>query len=414
MKLSLQELKVVYPNQIWQELLAKDLTQKESIIHKYSNHTAASNADLNRLCLNGFVAWVKANLDVTNSPKILPTEADLPSIWEVVNGCAIALNKTRLVLIPEEATDTEVLTVPQEWVDIAYWAADYYLAVQVDMDAGWMCVWGYTSHRTLKQKSSYDPIYRTYSLERDYIITDLDLLWLAMKMGLDEKTTVQPLTLLAESSAEALLERLSQPSPYSPRLDVAFEQWAALVAHNGWRRYLYSMRLKNTVIPASFLPTAVNLRQWLKQDFMESARQGWQAITALFDSGQNQLAFAVRSGSHSSKEKIPPQGKLINLRMQRQEIAVVLLVALTKEADGRVGVLIQLHPTEGQKYLPPNLKLVLLFDSTVLEGTSRERDVYVELPYFKCQPGTLFRVQIALADTSFIEEFCIPQNSNYE
>ena len=35
------------------------------------------------------------------------------------------------MLIPSEAIDDSELEVPQEWVDIPSWAADYYLAVQI-------------------------------------------------------------------------------------------------------------------------------------------------------------------------------------------------------------------------------------------------------------------------------------------
>ncbi|MBF2005542.1 MAG: DUF1822 family protein [Chlorogloeopsis fritschii C42_A2020_084] len=416
MKLNLQDLKAVYPDQIWQELSVKDLKHRESTINKYSNQFAESNADLNRLCLNNFITWVKKNLETVNFLKVLPTETDLSSIWDVVNGCAIAFNNTKIVLIPDEALDTEGMTVPQEWVDIPNWVVDYYLAVQLDVDAGWMSVWGYTSHRNLKEKGSYDSSDRTYSLERDYIITDLDMLWLVIEMGLDEKTTVNPLPSLTQNTAELLLEKLCQPSPYSPRLDLAFEQWAALLANDNWRRQLYLRRKEKTVNAPITPKAAVNLGLWLKHNFVESAQSGWQAIKTFFDLEPTQLAFALRSRSTSQleKENVPPQGKLINLRMQRQEIAVVLLVAMTKEADDRIGVLIQVHPAQGNRHLPANLKLALLFDSTVVDGMSREQDVYVELPYFKCEPGTQFRVEVTLADTSFVEEFCIPLDTNNE
>ncbi|GAB1540292.1 hypothetical protein NUACC21_29610 [Scytonema sp. NUACC21] len=131
MKLNLQELRKLYPEQIWQEFSEKDLKQRESTIRRYSNQTAQNNADLNCWCLNALRAWVKENLG--DSITVLPSEADLPTIWDVVNGTAITIGKTRLVLIPDEAADTETLTVPQEWVDIPEWMADYYLAIQVNM-----------------------------------------------------------------------------------------------------------------------------------------------------------------------------------------------------------------------------------------------------------------------------------------
>ncbi len=398
MKLSLQELKAVYPEQIWQELPETELKQRESTIRRYSNQTAQSNADLNRLCLNAFGVWVKENHG--DSIKELPSQADLPYIWEVVNGTAVAIGKTRLVLIPDEATDTETFTVPQEWVDIPDWIADYYLAVQVDIDAGWISVWGFTSHRTLKHKAIYDPVYRTYSLERDFVIADLDMLWLAQEIGLEEKAKVEQLKPLAPPIAENLLIKLSEPSLYFPRLDVRFEEWGALLASQVYRKALYNMRQENA---------SSKLWQFLKRNYA-LVQDGWQDIEAFLNTerAQIQLAYSLRNTSQLSNSSIPWQGKLIQLQKGLKEITLLLQVAFIKEADGRVGVRVQVHPGLEEIYLPPNLKLALLFDLEVLESeNSGKSNLYIELPYFKCNLGTQFCIEIALENLIHVENFAI-------
>ncbi|MBW4502411.1 MAG: DUF1822 family protein [Scytonema hyalinum WJT4-NPBG1] len=405
MKLNLQELRRLYPEEIWQEFSEKDLKQRESTIRRYSNQTAQNNADLNCWCLNTFRAWVKENLG--DSITVLPSEADLPTIWDVVNGTAITIGKTRLVLIPDEATDTETLTVPQEWVDIPDWVADYYLAIQVNIDAGWMCVWGFTSHRTLKDKGNYDPIYRTYSLERDHVITDLDVLWLAHEMGLEEKAKVDPLKFLSQSSAKDLLVRLSKPSPYSPRLDVSFQEWGALLASNEWRNRLYEMRKENA---------SGNLKQFIAQNYA-LVKNGWEDIQAFFspEKTQMQLDYSLRNITEVSNSSLHWQGKFIYLKKEFKEITVLLKVAFIKEADGRVGVKVQIHPGSEETYLPANLRLALLFNSEVLKSvTSGKSSLYIELSYFKCQLGTQFCIEIALETSSHVEEFCISLESNHD
>ncbi|HEY9873606.1 MAG TPA: DUF1822 family protein [Candidatus Obscuribacterales bacterium] len=263
MKFSLQNLKVVYQEQIWLEFSQTDIKKLE-VEGSYSNKTALLNAYLNRLCLNAFVDWMRQNLELKDSVSVWPSEADLPSMWEVVNGSAISLGKTRLVLIPSDALDTEEFSVPQEWVDIHSWSADYYLAVQVDLDQCWMHVWGYATHRTLKEKGSYDPIYRTYSLERDYVITDLDVLWVAREICANEKAEINRLPSLSHSTAESLLVQLSQSSLYSPRLDVEFEQWGALLQQDNWRKHLYAQRLQNSQSSVRRFDNLVNLSQWVE------------------------------------------------------------------------------------------------------------------------------------------------------
>jgi hypothetical protein len=403
MKLNLQELRRLYPEQIWLEFSEEDLKQRESTIRRYSNQTAQSNADLNCWCLNAFRTWVKENLG--NSIKVLPSEADLPTIWDVVNGTAITIGKTRLVLIPDEATDTETLTVPQEWIDIPDWVADYYLAIQVNIDARWMCVWGFTSHRTLKDKGNYDPIYCTYSLDQDHVITDLDVLWLAQEMSLEEKAKVDPLKPLAPSTAEALLVRLSKPFPYSPRLDAPFQEWGALLASNDWRNRLYGMRQEKA---------SGKLKQFLAQNYA-LVKNGWEDIQAFFspEKEQMQLAYILRNTAEVSNSSLHWQGKVIDLKKEFKNITVLLKVAFIKEADGRVGVKVQIHPASEERYLPANLKLALLLDSEILKSVTSERsDIYIELPYFKCQLGTQFCLEIMLEDFLYIEKFHIAWEIN--
>ena len=402
MKPRLQDLKRLYPEQIWQEFSEKDLKQRESTIRHYSNQTAQNNADLNCWCLNAFRAWVKENLG--DLITVLPSEADLPTIWDVVNGTAITIGKTRLVLIPDEATDTETLTVSQEWVDIPDWVADYYLAIQVNIDAGWMCVWGFTSHRTLKDKGNYDPIYRVYSLERDHVITDLDVLWLAQEIGLEEKEKVEPLEFLSPSTAKDLLVRLSKPSPYSPRLNMSFQEWGALLASNDWRNHLYEMRQEKA---------SGKLKQFLAQNYA-LVRNGWEDIQAFFSPEQEQiqLDYSLRNTTEVNNSNLHWQGKLIYLKKEFKEITVLLKVAFIKEADGRVGVKVQAHPESEETYLPANLKLALLLGSEVLESvTSGKSSLYIEFPYFKCQLGTRFCIEIALDNSSHVEQFYIYQES---
>ena len=65
-------------------------------------------------------------------------------------------------MIPTEALDISELRVPQEWVDIPNWSADYYAAVQVNVEEGYIRIWGYTSQVNLKEKATYDANEKAY------------------------------------------------------------------------------------------------------------------------------------------------------------------------------------------------------------------------------------------------------------
>lgn len=408
MNLSLQNLNMLDSDQVYLEFSQTDLQQAEPVMQAYSNQTARNNAYLNRLCLNSFTNWIREYLDLGNSSLVLPREADLVSTWEVVNGSAIALGNTRIILIPDETLDTEEFTVPQEWVEIPNWAADYYLAVQVDLDEQWMSVRGYTTHLTLKTKGKYDPIYRTYSLDRDYMIPDLDVLWVAKELCHNERDAIAALPVLSSDEASNLVDRLAKPSLYSPRLEVPFVQWGALLSDDQLRQQLYKQRNEQTRLAANPLPkqALVSLGQWLQNEFNEAIDAGWQALESVFGTEQPGFAFAFRNTAQI-EETSTKRGKRFNLASRFGRITVVMLLALKPEPDGKVSVLAQVRPHGGEMYLPACLKLILLTASgtKLQEVEARSHDNFIQFPAFKLDPGTRFSIQMAIDDTSVTENF---------
>ncbi|MBD2181067.1 DUF1822 family protein [Aerosakkonema funiforme] len=298
MKLSIQELNQIYADQICLEFSSQDQDKAWPSENEYSNDSARWNAYLNRLCLSKLINWLAENTEA--EVKVFPSDKVLPTFWEFVNGTAINIGKKRIVLIPCEANNTEEFCVPQEWVDIPTWAADYYLAVQIHPDDGWLRVWGYATHEQLKQLGNYDRLDRTYCLEGQDLIADLEVLWIVLEMGADEKAVGKPLPILSMKEAEKLVQQLSRPSPSSPRLKIDFEQWAALLENDTWRQQLYEQRRQQVLTPAviSVTPitatrsqrTMVNLSNWW-QDLFES---GWQAVEELFGTQETNLALAFR------------------------------------------------------------------------------------------------------------------------
>lgn len=238
----LEALTTLYPDQVWLEVSPEDIEKTWPLEQEYSYDVARWTAFKNRLTLDAFLGWFKAESGIEEQPMVWPSQNDLPSIWEVVNGTALQLGETRIVLIPSEEMDTNEFCVQAEWVDIPSWAADYYLAVQVNPDDRWLRVWGYTTHKKLKQAGQYNNIRRTYSLEPEQLIEDLNVMWVARELGRDRKAVVDPLPILLPRQAEHLLEQLSQPSSYSPRLKVDFAQWAAFIENETQRQHLYKQR----------------------------------------------------------------------------------------------------------------------------------------------------------------------------
>lgn len=277
----------VEPTQLFFELSIEAQQQAWRNVRAFSTPQARWNAYLNQLCLDAVLTELPENG--------LAAQLDL-KFWEGTNGTAVRLNHQRLLLVPSEAIDNRELRVPQEWVDIPSWRADYYLAVQVHPDAG-IRVWGYTTHQHLKTQGQYHNSDRTYSLDDTQLIADLSVFMVARQLCPTEPTqaTVSPLPQLSLTQAENLLERLASPELLDPRLAVPFEWWAALIAHDGWRQRFTQRR--------QGLPEQWNIRQWLQQGVSRLAQQcGWERVEfqpalagARGTEGMRAEAMAVRS-----------------------------------------------------------------------------------------------------------------------
>ena len=457
------------PDQVWLEVSPEQVKQSWPLQQEYSYDVARWTAYKNRLTLNAFLDWFQAESGLEEQPQVLPSRDDLPSIWELVNGTAIRVGKTRIVLIPE-AINTDEYEVQAEWIDIPSWAADYYLAVQVNSKDGWLRIWGYTTHKKLKQVGEYNRIKRSYSLKREELIEDLNVMWVAREFGCDRQAVIQSLPNLSLAQAETLLTQLSQKTSYSPRLDVSFENWGALLTSDEWRQKLYHRRVANEL--RQWLSNAVEMGQNLLEDV-------WQQVENIFASPEEiavrshktaerpsteEIASVIRlvqpnqreqirrhaarllgkigTGNsdvinvltellHSSQNentcwqaalslgKVDPgnplaavkKARLIDLKIQSESQAVALVVAIMPKADGRIGVFLQVqaHP---ETTLPSNLKLTVLSESgeTRLEAEARSdlegRGQNKSIELrFSPPPGTYFCVRVTHDNVSVTEDF---------
>jgi Protein of unknown function (DUF1822) len=241
------------------------------------------NADLNQLCVEAILPWLQE--DYLPQAKVFPNRGALASFWELVNGTAITLQNRRLVLMPTEAIDLDELRIPQEWVDIPSWAADYYLAVQVNPDDGWVRLGGVATHRQVKA-GFYDGGDRTYCLNEGDLIPDFGTLWVAQQLNPSEVvqadvTAIPPLPLV---QAENLIQRLGNAEVLNPRLAVPFELWSGLLNHGGWRQRLAERRWGLAEVRSPL--------QWLRSGISDLA-SGWERMELQFSGARGEEAESV-------------------------------------------------------------------------------------------------------------------------
>jgi Protein of unknown function (DUF1822) len=385
---------------IWISIEDRDLP---TIVERtYSNDTARNNAELNQICLQKMQAWL-TKIGIESTPTFSLPQMD--SIWDVVNGFALTVGNRRLIIIPSDKFDREELSVPQEWVDIPAWIGDYYLAVQIDLDEQLMNIWGYTSHRTLRETGTFDRFDRTYSISSDFVIGDLDILWMAQLLDLQEITIVQPIMSLNSDRSTSAIDRLSQPSPYSPRLDLDFNTWAAILSNHDLRKDLHQRRLQVATLQ-TFTTPPLSLTDWLRSEFNQALEQGWQLGNTIVGGEAAMMRnLAVVRGGEMSIEL----DKLINLQYQLDQTSVVMLVGVKAQDDTHVTVSVQVYPVLGTSTLPPQLKLSYVTDAgeELAAIISRSGDVQIQLPLFTSNVGTTFNIQLQLDGINQIEKFVV-------
>lgn len=317
----------------------------------FSTSGAGWRARLNQVSLAAFLPWLQEE----RTAKVWTSAAALPSFWEFVHGTAIECEDVRLVLLPTTEIDLRELRVPQEWVDIRSWSADYYLAVQVNAEAGWIRVWGYTTHHQLKTKGAYDASDRTYSLDEDDLIQDLNVLWIARQLCPEEPLRAEIATVpaLRLPQAENLLERLGNPAIIFPRLAVPFQLWAALLEHGGWRQRLYERR--------QGISNAWSVSQWLQSSLSSLAEQfGWTAHP-----------LPIAQGMRSRSDLTEGLSRQLTIADQIYELQVFPQGNLEDRAWR-----FELRPINADCQIPPGFKLRLLTED--LQPFDHNEDTAVE------------------------------------
>jgi len=403
----MNDLMVLYPDKLWLDLSDQEqqTAWQISAQNHYSNPAARWNAYLNCLCLNAFLDWLKEEPDLGETPKVWPSDHQLPSIWEFVNGTCVTVGDLRLLLIPSDKSNLTEFRIPQEWVDIPNWVANYYLAVQINLEENWIGVWGYTTHQQIREKAKYDFMDRTYLLDEEDLIADINVMWVAREVCSVQKPQLKMLPELSNVEIEKLLKQLDHWTPDLPE-NVSEQEWMALLALDEGRQDLYQKRLakhRGNLVAYS-QPLVNNLSKWFQNVF----EAGWHSFDTLVSSQQNTLAVQFRSDATLNEVRVKG-AKLIDLGMQIRNTAVVLLIGLTSEIDDKVSIRVQLRPANEEVYLPPDLKLLLLSGSgnILQEVQSRSHDNFIQLKKFKSPPGKSFSLQVTLGDISIKEDFML-------
>lgn len=375
------------PTHVWLEI-PEQLNHPVEVTNSASAQTE-SLTRLNQMCKAVILPYLQ---------EYLP-EADVPAIqkdlWSLgVNGIGVEAGSMRLALIPSEAWDLEGVQVPQEWVDSPDLAADYFVAVQVDLEEGMVRLWGVTTHKTLKEQGQLIARNRSYILERDRLTETLNRLWLQRQYFPQAELRGDVAALPAPSlddltQAWDILSEL--PLLFSSRR-IGFNTWASILANAQWRQRAIAITHGHQQ-STTLSPQGVQLSQWVNHRF----DKGWQAI--------NELIAPHLVGAFMDTQI--KRAKLIDLGVELAGCQVSLMMTIAAIDEG-MSLQASVYPTGEQLTLPPNLHLRILTEAGEVfkEITSRSDDEFIRYR-FDAAKGDRFIIQVALGSACITESFQI-------
>jgi Protein of unknown function (DUF1822) len=149
----------------------------------------------------------------------------------------------------------------------------------------------------------------------------------------------------------------------------------------------------------------VHLGQWLQNIFEPE----WQSLEVLLaQDREDSFALSFRNSSFP-KEIVVKRGTLVDLGLQLGSESVVLVVAIAPDDSQGMNIFVQLRPSSGETYLPPNIKLIMLLEFGVVlqEIQARQQDNFIQIKQFWGQLGESFSIQVMLAHVYITENFTI-------
>ena len=272
---------------------------------------------------------------------------------DVESASYLSINDFKLCLIAAEHMLDELVPISQDIIEKTDLAADFYVILEVLEEQGQVIIRGILRHDQLVNycRQCHLPSSENYQLPLELFDPEINHLLFYVQF----------------------LTPITAPLPAGSTLNIS-APWP--------RSQPYSRTL---------------LSQWL-QGIVDD---NWLTLDRLIHPDM-QLALSIRN-SHLGTRR----GRLIDLGMQLGTETVALLVTVTPHPPAQFTVLIQLHPTGGDPYLPTDLKLMLYSRAGKLlqEVIARSQDNYIQLKPFKGEIGKQFSVAISLEEQQITETF---------
>jgi Protein of unknown function (DUF1822) len=432
----------------------KELNSSSELIADRS--ALISTASSNNLCQAALIKYLQSILGLDVYPDH-PSNIKSAQINLLVDGFVLSIAGVRVVFIPSEDADNSSFDLPQEWIDLSNWVADYYVPIQMNEDDQYLHLWGFVTHRQVKEAGEFDRIFRTYTVNSQDLNDDLDNLWLRCELQASGEIVTNQIKHLTTPQLSAQVAQdiinlfLQHQSIFSPRLEFSFEQWGGILNQPEWlEKYL------NYIDSAEPLKNKVftKLSDWLDLN-TTTIYQEWKSITDFFAAPR--LQIGMRSANKSQKVPefmISPQNdliyrgkdrsindlitviknttnqqerwdaieclwkldpdhqslpiyKLLDLGLFFQGEQLSLLVSVISTSANQLGILIRLSPNQENVNLPHGIQLSRLDETGKISRqviTQDNQYQYIQL-IFDADLGDMFSICVTLKDNQLIKHF---------
>lgn len=365
--LKLQPSMTVPANSLILEIAPETIAIAETLIETQSSVAAAWTAHDHYLAMETLCVWLQDNTQDAVQPWL--SDGECAAVWDVMPGAVLDWGGVRLALFATESVQEEVLTVPQEWVELpGDFAVDYYLAVELHLerpeDDSWLEVYGYATRSMIQEHGTYQPEERCYVVPQSALVTDLNVLLLSQRLFGQRSEAIAPLPALDAAMRQQIFRvavawNPAQADVSNPRTLFPFEEWGAFFGDAEARSQLYAARMAATtaalpeptpVMPAQPEPVrpvavvlepehppSIQLRQWfqelgtaIKDTAQDAAHQGWrsmESVMASFESSSATLSYATRDSTMVFPSAVSEIVELLNTYADKetQHSAIQLL-----------------------------------------------------------------------------------------
>lgn len=370
---------------------------------------------LDALALFGFEQWVSernSDFKINKSSGILR-----PNQNQIIGAvCNLQIGKFKICLVgTDNLTDQEV-EIPKAAIEKPEFVAHFYVVIKILVEQEQAILQGILRYDKLIEHLLKTTPNDNYQLSLSWLDPEPDHLLLYVRY-------LEPAAIPLPSQDDLATSLLVKSSENLSR-------WFDNIVTAGWQTWDEILSTRRPMMPfcSAITPSTTSIPpETLKLIEQLYISQSNREALNTFDPNNPIAALTDIIHSTNNEEtrfkaaeflwEIDPENPVAGVRnakdlgMQLGGYPIALLVAILNKPDGRIAILVRVHPMSNQPWLPEGLRLVGLDETgeSFFEVKARKRDDYIQFK-LTADPGDTFSLRVALGDdeeASVTESFIV-------